>query len=81
MLRRLGRYRAVSSLVYVPALSRSLLSRAVVAGNKKWQAELEMMVETRQKAEIQALSTFGFQYLTQQYLPQKLVRTTLLLLT
>ena len=55
--------------------------RAVVAGNKKWQAELEMMVETRQKAEIQALSTFGFQYLTQQYLPQKLVRTTLLLLT
>ena len=52
-----------------------------MAGNKKWQAELEMMVETRQKAEIQALSTFGFQYLTQQYLPQKLVRTTLLLLT
>ena len=64
----------------MPALSRSL-RRAVVAGNKKWQAELEMMVETRQKAEIQALSTFGFQYLTQQYLPQKLVRTTLLLLT
>ena len=62
------------------ALSRSVC-RAVVAGNKKWQAELEMMVETRQKAEIQALSTFGFQYLTQQYLPQKLVRTTLLLLT
>eukprot|EP01045_Picozoa_sp_COSAG04_P026575 COSAG04_NODE_3714_length_2584_cov_1.424206_2_plen_69_part_00 len=48
-----------------------------MAGNKKWQAELEMMVETRQKAEIQALSTFGFQYLTEQYLPQKLVRTTL----
>ena len=60
----------------MPALSRPL-RRAVVAGNKKWQAELEMMVETRQKAEIQALSTFGFQYLTQQYLPQKLVRTTL----
>lgn len=26
----------------------------------------------REKAEIQALSSFGFQYLTQQYLPKKL---------
>lgn len=30
------------------------------------------MLETREKAEIQALSTFGFQYLTQEYLPKKI---------
>lgn len=30
------------------------------------------MVSSRVKAEIQALSSFGFQYLTQVYLPLKL---------
>ena len=30
------------------------------------------MVKSKVKAEIQALSSFGFQYLSQQYLPQKL---------
>ena len=30
------------------------------------------MVKTKVKAEIQALSSFGFQYLTQTYLPRKL---------
>jgi meiotic recombination protein SPO11 len=30
------------------------------------------MVETKEKAEIQALSTFGFQYLSHEYLPLKL---------
>ena len=40
--------------------------------NPKWQAELEMMVKTKIKAEIQALSSFGFQYLSQVYLPRKL---------
>jgi len=34
--------------------------------------ELELMVQTKEKAEIQALSNFGFQYLTQTYLPLKL---------
>jgi DNA topoisomerase VI subunit A len=29
-------------------------------------------VKTKQKAEIQALSSFGFQYITEHYLPRKL---------
>jgi DNA topoisomerase VI subunit A len=29
-------------------------------------------VKTKQKAEIQALSLFGFQYTTEEYLPRKL---------
>jgi meiotic recombination protein SPO11 len=31
-----------------------------------------MQVKTKQKAEIQALSSFGFQYITEVYLPRKL---------
>jgi meiotic recombination protein SPO11 len=34
--------------------------------------ELKIMLETKEKAEIQALSNFGFQFLTEQYLPQKI---------
>ena len=30
------------------------------------------MLETKQKAEIQALSAFGFQYVTEEYLPRKI---------
>jgi len=33
---------------------------------------LELQVKTKKKAEIQALSSFGFQYITEVYLPQKL---------
>lgn len=32
------------------------------------------MVRTKEKAEIQALSTFDFQYLTTDYLPRKLAQ-------
>ena len=31
-----------------------------------------LQVKTKQKAEIQALSSFGFQYITEEYLPRKL---------
>ena len=33
---------------------------------------IERQVKTKKKAEIQALSSFGFQYITETYLPQKL---------
>jgi hypothetical protein len=36
--------------------------------------ELELMVKTKEKAEIQSLSSFDFQYLTQVYLPKKLAQ-------
>ena len=43
-----------------------------VKANPAWVEELEIMTRTKVKAEIQALSSFGFQYLSQVYLPLKL---------
>lgn len=40
--------------------------------NPEWVAELQIMQRTGEKAEIQALSSFGFQYLSHVYLPLKL---------
>jgi len=51
---------------------RKLLEEDFVKANPDWVTELETMVKTKEKAEIQALSSFGFQYLTQAYLPLKL---------
>lgn len=51
---------------------KDLLEEEFVKKNEGWVKELETMVRTRQKAEIQALSSFGFQYLTEVYLPLKL---------
>lgn len=51
---------------------KSLLQEDFIKANPLWQAELEMMVKSKIKAEIQALSSFGFQYLSQVYLPRKL---------
>ncbi len=48
------------------------LEEDFVKANPEWVKELEIMVTTKVKAEIQALSSFGFQYLSQQYLPLKL---------
>ena len=36
----------------------------------RWQTPFQ--VKTKKKAEIQALSSFGFQYITETYLPRKL---------
>jgi len=38
----------------------------------RWVKELEIMIDTKEKAEIQALSSFGYQYLSEVYLPLKL---------
>lgn len=51
---------------------KDLLEEDFVKKNPGWVEELNLMVKTKQKAEIQALSTFGFQYLTEVYLPLKL---------
>ena len=51
---------------------KQLLQEDFIKSNPLWQAELEMMVKSKIKAEIQALSSFGFQYLSQVYLPRKL---------
>ena len=51
---------------------KEMLEEEFVKKSEGWVRELELMVRTKQKAEIQALSSFGFQYLTEVYLPLKL---------
>lgn len=51
---------------------KELLEEDFIKANPAWVAELELMLQKKQKAEIQALSSFGFQYLSEVYLPQKL---------
>jgi len=51
---------------------KELLQEAFIMKNPQWMKELQIMVKTKQKAEIQALSSFGFQYITESYLPRKL---------
>ncbi|GAY50338.1 hypothetical protein CUMW_125790 [Citrus unshiu] len=51
---------------------KDLLEEDFVKKNPGWVEELNLMVKTKQKAEIQALSSFGFQYLSEVYLPLKL---------
>ena len=51
---------------------KELLQEEFIQQNPKWMKELQLMVQTKQKAEIQALSSFGFQYITETYLPRKL---------
>jgi len=49
-----------------------LLKEDFIQKNPGWIKELQIMLKNKEKAEIQALSTFGFQFLTEQYLPQKI---------
>ncbi len=53
--------------VFTSPLFASLLQleEDFVKANPEWVAELELMLKTKEKAEIQALSSFGFQYLSQ----------------
>ncbi len=45
-----------------PALQ---LEEDFIKANPEWVRELQIMVSSKVKAEIQALSSFGFQYLSQ----------------
>ncbi|CAN4121613.1 unnamed protein product [Withania somnifera] len=56
----------------IPEQWKDLLEEDFVKKNPAWVEELNLMVKTKQKAEIQALSSFGFQYLSEVYLPLKL---------
>ena len=53
-------------------MGKQLLTEEFVQKNPAWVRELERMLQTKQKAEIQALSAFGFQFVTKVYLPRKL---------
>ena len=49
-----------------------MLKEDFIQQNPKWVREVEMMLGSKTKAEIQALSSYGFQYLSEVYLPLKL---------
>ena len=49
-----------------------MLEEPFVQQNARWVEDLELMKQIQQKAEIQALSIFGFEFLTESYLPTKL---------
>ena len=51
---------------------RELLEEDFIKKNPAWVEELKLMVSSKTKAEIQSLSSFGFQYLTEVFLPLKL---------
>jgi meiotic recombination protein SPO11 len=63
---------SVAAAVAVCYLCYLQLEEDFIKANPEWVAELELMLKKKQKAEIQALSSFGFQYLSQVYLPLKL---------
>ncbi|UYP45535.1 DNA topoisomerase 6 subunit A [Candidatus Lokiarchaeum ossiferum] len=49
-----------------------MLSEPYVRANRRWREDLELMKKMKMKAEIQALSSHGIEYLTDTYLPNKL---------
>lgn len=49
-----------------------MLNEDFIKSNPEWVKEINIMLETKTKAEIQALSSYGFQYLSEVYLPAKL---------
>eukprot|EP00948_MAST-09A_sp_MAST-9A-sp1_P001805 g1805.t1 len=51
---------------------KAMLQEDFIKQNKEWVKELQLMMKSKEKAEIQALSSFGFQFLTEEYLPRKL---------
>jgi len=53
--------------------ARDMLEMPWIKKNKRWTRELKLMVERQEKAELQALAKHGITFMTDVYLPQKLV--------
>ncbi|MFW9818523.1 MAG: hypothetical protein ACFFE5_02840 [Candidatus Thorarchaeota archaeon] len=51
---------------------KDLLDEDFVKKNRAWEEDLKLSLKKNVKAEIQALSTHGFEFLTEKYLPEKL---------
>eukprot|EP00026_Physarum_polycephalum_P012879 Phypoly_transcript_13224.p2 GENE.Phypoly_transcript_13224~~Phypoly_transcript_13224.p2 ORF type:complete len:106 (+),score=16.13 Phypoly_transcript_13224:584-901(+) len=52
--------------------AKSLLAHPAILERPAWGKELEKMLETNTKAEIQAVSSISLSYLSDKYLPQKI---------
>jgi len=53
-------------------IGKLLKNEPFMRKRKRWLKELELMLKNKEKAEIQALASHGFRFLTQEYLPTKL---------
>ncbi len=51
---------------------QEMMDEDFVKTNKRWTDDLQLMMKLKEKAEIQSLSSHGFEYLTEEYLPTKL---------
>ena len=51
---------------------KDMLKEPFVQQNKEWVKDLKLMLQLKEKAEIQAFASHSFQYLTDEYLPRKL---------
>ncbi len=52
--------------------TKELLKEDFVKKNRQWEIDLSLALKLKKKAEIQALSQHGFEFLTNTYLPEKL---------
>jgi len=52
--------------------ANDMLKEDFVKKNKKWEADIKLSIKYKQKAEIQAFSSKGIEFLTETYLPEKL---------
>jgi meiotic recombination protein SPO11 len=52
--------------------TEELLREEYVKNNPEWEKDLKLALKYKKKAEIQALSSHGFEFLTEEYLPEKL---------
>jgi meiotic recombination protein SPO11 len=51
---------------------RDMLKEPFIQNNKAWVKDLKLMLQLKEKAEIQAFASHSFKYLTDEYLPTKL---------
>jgi meiotic recombination protein SPO11 len=53
-------------------MGAQLLKEPFIQKNPEWCKELQTMLTSKVKAEIQSLSSYGFQFVSNVYLPRKL---------
>ncbi len=52
--------------------AQNMLDYPWIKNNKRWYSELKLMIDTKEKAELQALAKHGITFMTDVYIPQKL---------
>lgn len=52
--------------------AKNLLEYPWISSNRRWREELKLMIERKEKAELQALAQHGITFMTDVYIPQKL---------